>query len=78
MLERGTVVCSTAGRDNGRLLAVVGTDNGWVFVCDGKERPLKRAKRKNPRHLTETGYRLDEESLATDLRLRRALRQLQI
>lgn len=78
MLERGTVVCSTAGRDNGRLLAVVGTDNGWVFVCDGKERPLKRAKRKNPRHLMKTGYRLDEESLATDLRLRRALRQLQI
>ena len=78
MLERGTVVCSTAGRDKGRLLAVVGTDNGWVFVCDGKERPLKRAKRKNPRHLMKTGYRLDEESLATDLMLRRALRQLQI
>ena len=78
MRERGTVVYSAAGRDKGRLLAVVGTDNGWVFVCDGKERPLKRAKRKNPRHLTETGYRLDEESLATDLRLRRTLRQLQI
>ena len=78
MLERGTVVCSTAGRDNGRLLAVVGTDNGWVFVCDGKERPLHRAKRKNPRHLIRTEYRLDEESLATDLRLRRTLRQFKI
>lgn len=78
MLERGTVVYSAAGRDKGRLLAVVGTDNGWVFVCDGKERPLHRAKRKNPRHLIRTEYRLDEESLATDLKLRRALRQFTI
>lgn len=78
MRERGTVVYSAAGRDKGRLLAVVGTDNGWVFVCDGKERPLHRAKRKNPRHLIRTEYRLDEESLATDLKLRRALRQFTI
>ena len=78
MRERGTVVYSAAGRDKGRPLAVVGTDNGWVLVCDGKERPLHRAKRKNPRHLIRTEYRLDEESLATDLKLRRALRQFTI
>ncbi|MGN1195382.1 MAG: hypothetical protein ACI4SB_07845 [Acutalibacteraceae bacterium] len=78
MLERGRVVVSAAGRDKGRLLAVVGHDNGAVLVCDGKERPLKRAKRKNPRHLIPTEHRIDEDSLATDLRLRRTLRQFKI
>lgn len=78
MFERGRVVISAAGRDKGRLLAVIGYENGAVLVCDGKERPLKKAKRKNPRHLIETGYRVDEESLATDLRLKRALRQFTI
>lgn len=78
MLERGRIVYSAAGRDKGYPLAVVGTQNGFVLVCDGKERPLNRAKRKNPRHLIVTGHRLDEESLATDLRLRRALRQFKI
>ena len=78
MPERGRVVVSAAGRDKGRLLAVVGTKNGAVLVCDGKERPLNRAKRKNLRHLIVTGHRLDEESLATDLRLRRTLRQFKI
>ena len=78
MPERGRVVVSAAGRDKGRLLAVVGTKDGMVLVCDGKERPLHRAKRKNPRHLIVTEYCIDEESLATDLRLRRTLRQFKI
>ena len=50
-MEQGTVVMSTAGRDKGYLLCVVGEEDGYVLLCDGKERPLERPKRKNPRHI---------------------------
>lgn len=57
MLEKGSVVRSLAGRDKDRLLAVVAAgDDGAVYVCDGKERPLERPKRKNPRHIEDTGF----------------------
>ena len=71
--EIGCVVKSTAGRDKGKLLAVIGTGQDWVFVCDGKERPLQRPKKKNPRHLEPTGLRLKPGQTATNRTLRNAL-----
>lgn len=76
MLARAAVVRSAAGRDKGRLLAVVRAENAAVFVCDGKERPLNRPKRKNIRHVTPTQAALPEDALANDRALRRALRRL--
>ena len=76
MLARAAVVRSAAGRDKGRLLAVVRAENAAVFVCDGKERPLNRPKRKNIRHVTPTQAALLEDALANDRVLRRALRRL--
>ena len=51
MWEPGTVVKSLAGRDKGYLLCVVGEEGGCILVCDGKERPLERPKKKNPKHV---------------------------
>ena len=76
MIARAAVVRSAAGRDKGRLLAVVGAEAAAVFVCDGKERPLNRPKRKNIRHIVPTSVSLPEAALATDRALRRALRRL--
>ena len=76
MPARAAVVRSAAGRDKGRLLAVVRAEDAAVFVCDGKERPLNRPKRKNKRRILPTQAVLPEEALATDRALRRALRQL--
>ena len=44
MLERGRVVISLAGRDKGRLLAVMQEEKNRVLICDGKERPVDRPK----------------------------------
>ena len=55
MIRTGSVVRSTAGRDREKLLLVVGVTEAGVLVCDGKERPLERPKRKNPRHLAYVG-----------------------
>ena len=74
MLTRGCVILSLAGRDKGRLMAVIKADtDGTLWVADGKERPLARPKRKNPRHAAEIRRRLEESSMATNRELRRAL-----
>ena len=72
---RGMVVISRAGRDKGSLLAVVGTDGKFVLVADGKERPLARPKKKNPKHLARTNMTTTVGEVS-DKALRRALRDL--
>ena len=70
---KGSVVVSKAGRDKGYLLAVVGSEKDFVLVADGKERPLERPKRKNPKHLAKTAMTVSLENI-TDRELRRVLR----
>ena len=69
----GRVVCSKSGRDKGYFLVVVMEEDGFLYVCDGKERPLERPKRKNPKHLALTNTVLGKSSYSTDKSLRRAL-----
>jgi len=76
--EQGQVVISCAGRDKGTLLVVTAINQHGVWVCDGKARPLERPKRKNPRHLTPAGKTLDTPLMATNRRLKRALREMKI
>ena len=76
MLPTGTVVISGAGRDRGRLQAVVSSDENCVRLCDGKERPLSNPKRKNPKHITVTEFSVGETELKSDRALRKALAQL--
>ena len=73
-LKRGQVVRSLAGRDQGRFMAVVEAGGGAVWGWAGKDRPVSRPKRKNPRHLAPTWFMLPQEALATDRKLRAALR----
>ena len=72
-LRKGSVVISKAGRDKGYFLAVIQITDEGVFVCDGKERPVERPKKKNPLHLAKTGFVLTEEETATNRSLKRAL-----
>ena len=73
MLEKGSVVRSLAGRDKDSLLAVMEVADDAVRVCDGKERPLENPKRKNPRHLADTGFRLPPHAADSNRALRKAL-----
>lgn len=74
--KKGQIVLSKAGRDKGRLLAAVRFEKDRVFLCDGKERPLERAKAKNLRHVEFTQMFIDEASMETDRKLRKAINQL--
>lgn len=75
-LEIGRVVCSKAGRDQGRFLVVVGYEGEYFLLADGKERPLERPKRKRRIHLGVTNTVLGKTSMRSNRELRRALQQL--
>ena len=45
------VVMSTAGRDQGRLFYVVGTDPVYLMLANGKDRTLDKPKRKKRKHI---------------------------
>ena len=74
-MKKGTVVKSLAGRDKGRLLAVMQSDESSVLVCDGKERPIDRPKSKNIRHVECVGLSVTEDDMRSDKALKKALRQ---
>lgn len=72
-IELGSVVRSKAGRDKGKLMAVIGIEENGLLLCDGKERRLEKPKLKNPRHVAVTGTVLDPGTMATDRSLKKAL-----
>ena len=45
------VVASTAGRDQGKLFYVVGTDPVYLMLVNGKDRTLDKPKRKKRKHV---------------------------
>ena len=69
----GRVVISHAGRDKTKLMVVVKETENYLLVCDGKERPVERPKRKNPKHLRLTKLYLEAHQLETNRALRKAL-----
>lgn len=77
-MNTGRIVKSCAGRDKGKLLAVVGECDGFLLVADGKERPIQKPKRKNLKHISFIGQCLDEKMFISNKSLRRALRQCEI
>ena len=75
-MEKGTVVRSLAGRDKGRLLAVMQSGCGTVLVCYGEERPCDRPKSKNIRHVESLGSSVTEAEMSTNRALKKALGRL--
>ena len=72
-MQKGDVVLSVSGRDRNTLLAVMRTDEHYVYVCDGKARPLLNPKRKNPKHVSAVEQHLSEAQMLSNKSLRKAL-----
>ncbi len=66
---------SKAGKDKDCLLVVLSCEGRKVLVCDGKNRPLERPKEKNIIHIAITKTVLQEESLLTNKKIKKALRE---
>ena len=50
-----SVVTSTAGRDRGGYFFVVGCEDRYVFLVNGKQRKVERPKKKKRRHVCYVG-----------------------
>ena len=49
----GDVVSSTAGRDQGCLFYVICTEDQYVTLVNGRNRPLEKPKRKKRKHVVK-------------------------
>ena len=47
------VVITTAGRDQGKLFYVIGTDPVYLLLANGKDRTLDKPKRKKRKHVAK-------------------------
>ena len=61
----GSVVLSTQGRDKGMYFVVVAIGKGVYYLADGGMRKLKAPKKKNVKHVSNSGVVL--ESIAAKL-----------
>ena len=71
-IKVGSIVRSIAGHDKGDLQLVVGLDNGYAYVADGKLRKVEKPKKKKLKHLQGTHF-VTEEDFSEDYKVRNIL-----
>ena len=78
----GSVVLSTQGRDKGMYFVVTAVGDGVVYLADGGMRKLAAPKRKNVKHVSDSGVvlesiaqKLTEGKKVFDSEVKSALRQ---
>ena len=57
--EEGMLVKSKAGHDKGKVYVIVGMDETYVYVVDGRLRKLENPKKKKYRHVQVIQKRYD-------------------
>jgi ribosomal protein L14E/L6E/L27E len=50
-IEKADIVTSLNGRDQGKLFIVIGTQDEYSLIADGKGRRFEKPKRKKNKHL---------------------------
>lgn len=76
-METGSVVISKAGGDIGKIYLVVGRDEkGYALLVDGKRHKLSAPKKKNVRHIADTGRTVSVPK--TDAAVVTAIRRLDL
>lgn len=79
-MEVSDIVESLNGRDSGKLFFVVGIEDEYVLIADGKGRRLEKPKRKKQKHTRlvarghgRTAQKLQDAEKVQNSELRRAL-----
>ena len=82
VIEKADVVVSLNGRDEGKRFLVVGTEEGYSLIADGKGRVIGKPKRKKNKHLkleekadSLIALKLNRGEKVTNNEIRRALAQ---
>ena len=77
-ISKADLVQSVAGRDQGKLFYVIGTEGVYVLIADGKLRTIEHPKRKKIKHVrrvTRTESRVAEKLLRGEKVLNSELRR---
>lgn len=56
----GNIVYSKCGHDKGKIFVVVGENDLFYYLADGKQRLISRPKKKKIKHVQHTNYVCDE------------------
>ena len=59
MITRGTIVFSKKGRDKGKAMAVLNVMDEYLFLADGKSRPIENPKKKKFKHVQPTNTEIN-------------------
>jgi ribosomal protein L14E/L6E/L27E len=59
IMKIGQIVLSKKGRDKGKAFIVMAAEGEYVFLADGKLRPLTKPKKKKVRHIQPTNTVVD-------------------
>ena len=79
--KAGDIALALAGRDEGRLFAVISLDekdDNYVFIADGRSRRADKPKRKKIKHLKlakESAFEIKESEKLTNSFLRKTLEE---
>ena len=77
-IQISDVVISAAGRDQGEWFYVIGREEGFLFLANGKNRTLENPKRKKQKHVEKvlrSETRVAEKLLSGDKVLNGELRR---
>ena len=76
-MKKGDVVISLSGHDKGRIYVVI-QEGEYPLLCVGNRKLLHNPKKKNCKHLKETGERVDLSSYNPlyDAHIRKALKSV--
>ena len=74
-LKKGMLAMSKAGHDEGRLYVIIGVDDSYVYLADGRLRPLDKPKKKKKKHIQSIRDGFDTAD-ADDALIRRKLKGL--
>lgn len=75
LLHVGMVVRACAGKEKDGFYLIIAQDEKFVYLADGKDRTIRKPKRKNPKHVRPTQVCWNPDGM-TDKALRQKLRLL--
>lgn len=55
VLKNGEVVISVAGHDKNQMFLVLKSENGYIWLVDGKTRTIQKPKKKKDKHVKSLG-----------------------
>ena len=74
-VQEGMFARSLAGHDKGKLYVIVRVEEPYVYLADGKIRPLERPKKKK---LMDVQIDYQQTEISSDLEIRKALKAKEV